>query len=105
MNIGRFENIQKEMLTKHTFDINIKVKLENTQERRMRMINTRKLKARIQEMGFTQSIVAEKIGIDPSSLNKKVNDMSGKNLSIEEVEKLCDILQIPAEFRDKYFFI
>lgn len=69
------------------------------------MINVRKLKARIYEAGLTQAMMAKKIGMNESSLNKKVNDASGKNLSIEEVEKISNVLAIPPEERDLYFFV
>ncbi|MBQ2870351.1 helix-turn-helix transcriptional regulator [bacterium] len=56
------------------------------------MVNTRKVKARYIELGLTQKIIADKIGLDYTALNLKLNNK--RRLYIDEVAKLCDILQI-----------
>lgn len=61
-----------------------------------------KIKARMVEMGFTQSEVAQKIGMNQSTLSLK---LSGKRpLSINEAENICKILDIGNENFGEYFF-
>ena len=56
------------------------------------MVNSRKVKARIVELGFTQDDVAENIGMDVSTFNQKINNK--RRIYIDEVAKLCDYLKI-----------
>lgn len=67
------------------------------------MINTQKIKAKMTEKNITQAQMAKRIGIDPSTFNRKINNKEGDNLTVKEVEKIMDILSIdnPSE----YFFI
>ena len=55
------------------------------------------------EKNITQAQMAKRIGIDPSTFNRKINNKEGDNLTVKEVEKIMDILSIdnPSE----YFFI
>lgn len=67
------------------------------------MINTQKIKAKMTEKKITQVQLAKLIGIDPSTLNRKINNKNGDNLTVKEVQKIINILDInnPTE----YFFI
>lgn len=67
------------------------------------MVNANKIKARIVELGLTQQQVADKLGIDISSFNVKLNNTSTRQFNIAEVQKLTKILEIqnPVD----YFFI
>lgn len=67
------------------------------------MINTQKIKAKMTEKKITQVQLAKLIGIDPSTLNRKINNRNGDNLTVKEVQKIMNILDInnPTE----YFFI
>lgn len=67
------------------------------------MINTQKIKAKMTEKKITQVQLAKLIGIDPSTLNRKINNKNGDNLTVKEVQKIMNILDInnPTE----YFFI
>lgn len=67
------------------------------------MINTQKIKAKMTEKKITQVQLAKLIGIDPSTLNRKINNKNGDNLTVKEVQKIMTILDIsnPTE----YFFI
>lgn len=56
------------------------------------MVNTRKIKARAIELGLTQKSIAKEIGLDYTALNLKLNNK--RRLYIDEVGKLCKILQI-----------
>lgn len=67
------------------------------------MINTQKIKAKMTEKKITQVQLAKLLGIDPSTLNRKINNKNGDNLTVKEVQKIINILDInnPTE----YFFI
>ena len=55
------------------------------------------------EKKITQVQLAKLLGIDPSTLNRKINNKNGDNLTVKEVQKIINILDInnPTE----YFFI
>ncbi len=67
------------------------------------MINSNKIKARIVELGFNQQQVAEKLGIDVSSFNQKINSTSPRVFNLTEVEEMITILEI--EDPREYFFV
>lgn len=56
------------------------------------MVNTRKVKARVIELGLTQKDIAKDMGLDYTALNLKLNNK--RRLYIDEVGKLCKILKI-----------
>ena len=68
------------------------------------MINVLKLKGRIKEKNLTQEILAEKMELNPSTLNYKINSENGEYLTISETEKLIAILEIPKNELPLYFF-
>lgn len=64
------------------------------------MVNTNLLKARIIETGMDKRIIAEKLGISPTSLNYKLNNRT--QFKANEIQVLSSILGIAKE-KDKYF--
>ena len=58
------------------------------------MINTLKLKAKLKEKNLTQEEVANRLGINPSTFNKKINNEIGETLTIQEATNLKNILEI-----------
>ena len=54
--------------------------------------NTRKLKARIVECGFTIGTLAEKIGLSRQSLTMKMHNKV--DFRATEINRICDCLQI-----------
>ena len=58
------------------------------------MVNTRELKADIRRNGPTQEELARKIGMDPSTLNRKINNKQGV-LTVDEAQKIAEVLKIP----------
>lgn len=64
------------------------------------MTDSNKLKAKIIEKGYTQEIVANKLGISMASLNYKINNKRPFNSN--EMFLLCDILDIKNP--KQYFF-
>ncbi len=57
------------------------------------LVNTRKLKGKIREMGLTQKEFADKIGINNSTLNRKLNS-SGISFSIGEAHQIAVLLSL-----------
>lgn len=64
------------------------------------MVNEQLLKAKIVEMGFTQSEIASKLGLSLTSLNYKMNGKT--EFKANEIYALSDILKI--KDKDAYFF-
>lgn len=50
-----------------------------------------KIEARLEEKGMTQKALAEKLGVLPSNLNKRLKSGSMKT---KEVLKICEILDL-----------
>lgn len=68
------------------------------------MINILKLKARLKEKDLTQVELAKKMGIDPATLNKKLNNEFGETLKVAEAQMMKEILEIPNSEVIEYFF-
>jgi len=69
----------------------------------VKTMNVNKLKGRIVEKGLNIRIVAMKIGIDRSSLYRKLNN-EGETLTIKEANKIVEILDLsPQEATDIFF--
>lgn len=64
-------------------------------------INSNKLKGRIVEFGFTQTDIAEKLGLSPTAFNNKLNERT--EFTASEISKLSSILKI--KNKDEYFFV
>ena len=60
------------------------------------MINTNLLKGRIVAAGLTQADVAKHLGVSANTMSTKIK---GKNMCVEDAEKICNLLGIvdPAE--------
>lgn len=69
------------------------------------MINILKLKGRLKEKNLTQEKMAKLMEIHPSTLNKKLNNETGEHLTIEEVNQIKKILDIPLNEVNLYFFV
>ena len=60
------------------------------------------LLGRIRAKGMTQCDVAQKIGISPVTLNRKLNGYT--EFTQSEIRKLCQVLAIPDNKIPAYFF-
>ena len=60
------------------------------------MVNVNKLKGKIVEKGLTIRGLATDIGLDPSTLYRKIGD-GGDSFTIGEVKKIVDALSLSAE--------
>jgi len=63
---------------------------------------TDKLQSRIIEKFGTQAAFAEALGIDKSTLSKLINE--GREWKGSKMMKAVEVLEIPAEEIDSYFF-
>ena len=68
------------------------------------MLNILKIKARLKEMGLTQRDLANKMGVNESTVNAKLNDKNGRTLTIDETNKILKILKIDKLHINEYFF-
>jgi DNA-binding XRE family transcriptional regulator len=66
------------------------------------MINTQKLKGIRVERGYTVEQLAKSMGLTSKTMSVKLNDKTGKNLTVPEVEMLVTLLQI-SNFQDVFF--
>ncbi len=66
------------------------------------MIDSALLKEKIQKSGLKLYVLAEKIGISPYGLSKKINNDS--EFKVSEMEKICNLLNLSPSDRDKIFF-
>ena len=66
------------------------------------MINARKIKGRLVELGLTQRDVSKALGIAQSTVNQKINNVRPMNL--EEAEQLAVLLKLDTGEFGTYFF-
>lgn len=64
--------------------------------------NTNKLQTRIIEKFGTQTAFADALGMDKSTLNKLINE--GRDWKASKMIKAVELLEIPANEIDSYFF-
>lgn len=67
------------------------------------MVNCLKIKARMVECALNQRNLAKAMNLDLSTLNRKINDSTGRFLTVLDAGKLVKILKI--ENPVEYFFI
>lgn len=68
------------------------------------MVRTNEIKAQMKRKGMTQEKLAEKLNINPSTLNRKINNVEGENLTVREATLIVSVLQIPPELIENIFF-
>ena len=66
------------------------------------MINSKKIKGRMAELGITQKEMAKYMGIAQATVNQKINNI--RTMDVDEAEKISIILKIPCEDFAEYFF-
>lgn len=64
--------------------------------------NYSKLLGRMREYGFTQERLAKSLGINDGTLSAKLN--SKTSFTAVEIDKICELLEIPNEEIGVYFF-
>ena len=66
------------------------------------MVNANKIKGRMRELCLTQRDIAIRMGVSQAAINQKINNT--RSLSLEEAEKLSDILNVSDKDFRAYFF-
>lgn len=66
------------------------------------MLNSKKIKGRIVELGITQKEVAKALGLAQATVCQKINNIRPMNL--DEAEKMCMLLKIEKSEFAEYFF-
>ena len=66
------------------------------------MVNSRKVKSRILELGLTQESIARDMSLDYSTLNLKLNNK--RRIYFDEIVRLCEILNITTSRELKDYF-
>ena len=67
------------------------------------MVNVNKLKGKIVEQGMNVEKLAKKIGIDKSTLYRKLQN-EGESITIKEANLMIEALQLTAEEAHSIFF-
>ena len=67
------------------------------------MINSKKIKGRLVELGMTQKDISSYLGISQPTVNQKINNT--RPMGLDEAEKIADLLQISSEEFKEYFFV
>lgn len=68
------------------------------------MINTREIKAQMKRNEMTQMALARKLGINQATLNRKINNEKGENLTVKEADEMAKILGFEREEITNIFF-
>lgn len=58
------------------------------------MVRTNEIKAQMKRLGVTQETLARKMKMNPSTLNRKINNENGEKITVADVLKLADVLKI-----------
>ena len=67
------------------------------------MMNINKLKGKIVEKGMTTEALASKMGVDRSTLYRKINS-KGETFTIKDANMICSILSLTSEEATAIFF-
>ena len=65
------------------------------------MLAKNKLRAKIIEVGYSQSDVADEIGISKTAFSNKINDKC--DFTLTEIQKICNLLNLNEEERHTIF--
>ena len=66
------------------------------------MVNSKALKKKAKELGIRQREIAEALGIKQATVNQKINNV--RPMTLEEAEKIADLLKIEDDMFRTYFF-
>lgn len=66
------------------------------------MVNSKKIKGRIAELGFTQKDVANELGLAQATICQKINNI--RPMTLDEADEICKFLKIEKDDFLEYFF-
>lgn len=68
------------------------------------MIDVKEIKAQLKREGMTQADLARRVNMDPATLNRKINNVEGKTLTVKEATQIAETLKIPRDMLTNIFF-
>lgn len=68
------------------------------------MIDIKEIKAQLKRAGMTQAELARNVNMDPSTLNRKINNTEGETLTVKEATRIAETLKIPRDMLTNIFF-
>lgn len=68
------------------------------------MVDVKELKAQLKRADTTQAELARVVDMDPSTLNRKINNEEGENLTVKEAFAIAEALKIPRNMLTEIFF-
>lgn len=68
------------------------------------MVKTNELKAQMKRIGITQEALAKKMSMNPSTLNRKINNTNGDKLTVAEANRIAEVLSFPKTELVSIFF-
>lgn len=68
------------------------------------MIDVKEIKAQLKRAGMTQTELARSVKMDPSTLNRKINNAEGEKLTVKEATQIAETLKIPRDMLTNIFF-
>ena len=68
------------------------------------MIKTNELKAQMKRLGITQETLAQELEMNPSTLNKKINNLMGNKMTVAEANRIAEVLKFPKSDLVNIFF-
>lgn len=68
------------------------------------MVDTKKIINQMQREGMTQAMLAEQLGMNVSTLHRKIHNEEGEVLTVKEVNSIAMLLSIPRDMLAGIFF-
>ena len=68
------------------------------------MVDVKEIKAQLKRAGMTQTELARSVKMDPSTLNRKINNTEGETLTVKEATRIEETLNIPRDMLTNIFF-
>ena len=71
---------------------------------KINMVDVKEIKAQLKRVGMTQTELARSVEMDPSTLNRKINNSEGETLTVKEAKRIAETLKIPRDMLTNIFF-
>lgn len=69
------------------------------------MVDIKEIKAQLKRAGMTQTELARSVEMDPSTLNRKINNSEGETLTVKEATQIAETLKIPRDMLTNIFLL
>jgi len=68
------------------------------------MVKSNEIKAQMKRKGVTQEELAKRLSMNPSTLNRKINNTDGSKITVKEANELAEALEFPKSVLVTIFF-